>query len=134
MCDWVTLLYSRNLTEHYKPTIMEKIKIILKRRKTYRKIKNSNLVRSFGCYISKEYKTNTHSSLHITLLFSSYLYIHCIALCVCTCVCIACVWQKIEMFYNCSFCLSLFLKISFCFVSFSSVSVCISMSTLCLSM
>ena len=30
MCDWVTLLYSRKLTEYYKPAIMEKIKIILK--------------------------------------------------------------------------------------------------------
>ena len=28
LSDWVTLLYSRKLTEHYKPTIMEKIKII----------------------------------------------------------------------------------------------------------
>ena len=28
MCDWVILLYSRKLTERYKPTIMEKIKII----------------------------------------------------------------------------------------------------------
>ena len=24
MCDWVTLLYSRKLTEHYKPTIVGK--------------------------------------------------------------------------------------------------------------
>ena len=30
MCDWVTLLYSRNLTEYCKPAIMEKIKIIKK--------------------------------------------------------------------------------------------------------
>ena len=30
MCDWVTLLYSRKLAEHCKPTIMEKIKIIKK--------------------------------------------------------------------------------------------------------
>ena len=30
MCDWVTLLCSRKLTEHCKPTIMEKIKIIKK--------------------------------------------------------------------------------------------------------
>ena len=30
MCDWVTLLCSRELTEHYKATIMEKIKIIKK--------------------------------------------------------------------------------------------------------
>ena len=30
MCDWVTLLYSRKLTDHCKPTIMEKIKIINK--------------------------------------------------------------------------------------------------------
>ena len=29
MCDWVTLLYNRKLTEHPKPAIMEKIKIIL---------------------------------------------------------------------------------------------------------
>ena len=28
--DWVTLLYSRKLAEHYKPTIIEKIKIIKK--------------------------------------------------------------------------------------------------------
>ena len=28
MCNWVTLLYSRKLTDHYKPAIMEKIKII----------------------------------------------------------------------------------------------------------
>ena len=27
-CDWVPLLYSRKLTEHCKPAIMEKIKII----------------------------------------------------------------------------------------------------------
>ena len=26
MCDWVSLLYCRKLTEHCKPTIMEKIK------------------------------------------------------------------------------------------------------------
>ena len=26
MCDWVTLLYNRKLTEHYKPAIMEKNK------------------------------------------------------------------------------------------------------------
>ena len=30
MCDWVTLLYSRKLTEHCKPAMMEKIKIIKK--------------------------------------------------------------------------------------------------------
>jgi len=28
MCDWVTLLYSRKLTEHYILAMMEKIKII----------------------------------------------------------------------------------------------------------
>ena len=33
MCDWVTLLYSRKLTEHYKPAMMEKIKIIKKKKK-----------------------------------------------------------------------------------------------------
>ena len=32
MRDWVALLYSRKLTEHCKPTIMEKIKIILKKK------------------------------------------------------------------------------------------------------
>ena len=30
MCNWVTLLYSRKLTEHCKPAIMEKIKITIK--------------------------------------------------------------------------------------------------------
>ena len=33
MCNWVTLLYSRKLTEHCKPAIMEKIKIIIKKKK-----------------------------------------------------------------------------------------------------
>ena len=33
MCDWVTLLCSRKLTEHYKSAIMEKIKIIIKIKK-----------------------------------------------------------------------------------------------------
>ena len=31
MCDWVTLLCSRKLTEHCKSAIMEKIKIIIKK-------------------------------------------------------------------------------------------------------
>jgi len=31
MYDWITLLYSRKLTEHCKPTIMEKIKIIFEK-------------------------------------------------------------------------------------------------------
>ena len=31
MCDWVTFLCSRKLTEHCKPAIMEKIKIIIKK-------------------------------------------------------------------------------------------------------
>ena len=35
MCDRVTLLYNRKLTEHCKPTTMEKIKNILKRKNSY---------------------------------------------------------------------------------------------------
>ena len=31
MCDWVTLLYSRKMTEHCKQAIMKKIKIIKKK-------------------------------------------------------------------------------------------------------
>ena len=31
MCNWVTLLRSIKLTEHYKPDIREKIKIIIKK-------------------------------------------------------------------------------------------------------
>ena len=30
MCDWVTLLYRRKLTEHCKPAVMEKLKILKK--------------------------------------------------------------------------------------------------------
>ena len=33
MYEWVTLLYSRKWTEYYKPTIMEKIKIIKKKKR-----------------------------------------------------------------------------------------------------
>ena len=36
MCDRVTWLYNRKLTEHCKPTIMEKIKIIKKKIKCIR--------------------------------------------------------------------------------------------------
>ena len=32
MCDWVTLLCSRKLTEHCKSALMEKIKIIIKKK------------------------------------------------------------------------------------------------------
>ena len=32
MCDWVTLLCSRKLIEHCKSAIMEKIKIIMKKK------------------------------------------------------------------------------------------------------
>ena len=41
MCGWVTLLYSRKLIEHCKPTITEKIKIInhlKKKKKTLRTV------------------------------------------------------------------------------------------------
>jgi len=37
MCDWVTLLYSRKLTEHCKPAIAGKIKIIIKFKKEKKK-------------------------------------------------------------------------------------------------
>ena len=33
MCAWLTWLYSRNLTEHCQPAMMEKIKIIKKKKK-----------------------------------------------------------------------------------------------------
>ena len=33
MCKWVTLLYSRKLTEHCKPARTEKIKIIINEKK-----------------------------------------------------------------------------------------------------
>ena len=33
VCDWVTLLCPRKLTEHWKPATLEKIKIIIKKRK-----------------------------------------------------------------------------------------------------
>jgi len=34
MSDWVTLLYSRKLTEHCKPAIMKKIKIVKKKKRS----------------------------------------------------------------------------------------------------
>ena len=41
--DWVTLLYSRKLTEHCKPIIREKIKIILKKKQeANKKQENTN--------------------------------------------------------------------------------------------
>ena len=38
ICGWVTLLYSRKLTEHCKPAAMEKIKIIISEKKRYLEI------------------------------------------------------------------------------------------------
>ena len=38
MCNWVTMLQSKILTERYKPAIMEKIKIIIKGKKMLLKI------------------------------------------------------------------------------------------------
>ena len=35
VCDWATLLYSRKLTEHSKPAVMETMKIILKKEKRF---------------------------------------------------------------------------------------------------
>ena len=43
MCDWVTLLDSRNLTEHCKPAIMEKIKIIKLKKEKNHKVKREAL-------------------------------------------------------------------------------------------
>ena len=42
MCDWVTLLYSTKLTEHCKPAILEKIKIIINIEKEEKKIRKEN--------------------------------------------------------------------------------------------
>ena len=33
MCDWITLIYSRKLTEHYKLARMQKTKIIILKKK-----------------------------------------------------------------------------------------------------
>ena len=33
MCNWLTMLYGRKLTEHCKPAIMEKTKIIINEKK-----------------------------------------------------------------------------------------------------
>ena len=39
MCNWVTLLYNRKLTEHCKTAIMEEIQIIIKEKKRKKKTK-----------------------------------------------------------------------------------------------
>ena len=39
MCNWVTLLCSRKLTEHCKPAIIEKIKIIIYKKTIAKKSK-----------------------------------------------------------------------------------------------
>ena len=49
ICDWVILLYSRKLTEHCKPAIMEEIKIIIKKKKirsSHHGTAETNLIRS----------------------------------------------------------------------------------------
>ena len=54
MCNWVTLLYSRKLTEHCKPAIMEKIKIAI--------IKNNKETKR-NFHMGKTYKQYTLSYL-----------------------------------------------------------------------
>ena len=52
VCAWVTLLYSRKLTKHCKPTIMEKIKIT---KESLLKVKISNqMERNIMISISRE--------------------------------------------------------------------------------
>ena len=42
MCDWVSLLYYRKLTEHRKPAIMEKKKTIKKKKKKKKRLPGFN--------------------------------------------------------------------------------------------
>ena len=44
MCNWVTMLYSGKLTQHCKSAIMEKIKIIIKKKKKL----EENIVKTFS--------------------------------------------------------------------------------------
>ena len=64
MCDWVTLLYRRKLTEHYKPTIIEKIKIIKK--KTSSALKKQFILRFY--YIYSYTCDNIHQQLSLFFL------------------------------------------------------------------
>ena len=43
MCDWVILLYRRKLTEHCKPAMMEKIKVIINEKKEFDQDSNTNI-------------------------------------------------------------------------------------------
>ena len=38
VCDWVTFLYNRKVTEHHKPSIIEKIKNHYTKKKTDRSV------------------------------------------------------------------------------------------------
>ena len=46
MCEWVTLMYGRKWTEHCKPAMMEKVKIIKKLRLLYSQQEVSYCIRS----------------------------------------------------------------------------------------
>ena len=61
MCDWVTMLYSRKLTEHCKPVMMEKIKIILKKDK---RMANKHMKRC-SLLASRETHVKTNIPLHM---------------------------------------------------------------------
>ena len=57
MCDWVTTLYSIKLTEHCKPTIMEKIKITI-----YKQNKTKKETGSLVTFEEHRYLTNPEMS------------------------------------------------------------------------
>ena len=72
ICNWVTTLYSRKLTEPCKPAIMEKIKfIILKNKNKYIKLMGKCLVilsriKDLSCYNGKTKQNKNNKKKQIT--------------------------------------------------------------------
>ena len=65
MCNWVIMLYSRKLTEHYNPAIKEKNNYIKKERKGKRKKKKINFrltVKLTGGYRVFSYTPSSHKA------------------------------------------------------------------------
>ena len=66
MCDWVTLLYTRKLTEHCKQTIMEKIKNHLKKREK----------RTAHVWLIRQLKSNTKVKTFVSVAFTEQKLSH----------------------------------------------------------
>ena len=69
MCNWVTLLYSRKLTEYCKPAVIEEIKIIIKKKR-----KRVNRMLTIMQGVKKKSQGRKFLSFHLVQVSKSFVF------------------------------------------------------------